>query len=64
MDIGVIVGLVLRHVLTGIGAAAVAKGYITEDVLTQVVGAVGTLAAVGWSFWQKAKSGTLTKPAA
>ena len=45
-------GLV-RTVLAAGGGWAVAKGYVTDELLTAVLGGVGTIFMGAWSFWAK-----------
>ena len=47
-----ILGLV-RHALTIIGGALVAKGYIEEDVVGEAIGGVMSIAGVIWSIADK-----------
>lgn len=61
MDWLAIGGLLLRHLLTAAGAAAVAKGYVDESTATQVIGAIGTIAGVALSAVNKHNNGLLTK---
>lgn len=42
-----------RHALTLLGGVLVTKGYIDETSASQVVGAVSTLAGIGWSYYDK-----------
>jgi hypothetical protein len=42
-----------RHVLTGVGMFLAGKGYIAEGDVTAVVGALITLASVGWFAGEK-----------
>ena len=44
---------ILRHILTTAGGVLVAKGYLEEGMLQEVIGAVLTLAGVAWSMWEK-----------
>ena len=45
----------IRHALTVVGGALVAKGYIDADVVGEAVGAVLTLIGVVWSYQAKKK---------
>jgi hypothetical protein len=46
----------LRHVLTGVFGALVARGVITEEQGAMfMAGLIGWLLVVGWSLWQKYK---------
>lgn len=44
---------VVRHVLTAAGGALVAKGVVDAATMQLAVGALVTLAGVGWSIWEK-----------
>jgi len=44
---------ILRHLLTGLGGAAVTKGYLSADDSTAAIGAILTLAGIAWSVWNK-----------
>jgi hypothetical protein len=44
---------VVRHVVTVGGTLIAATGVANADVANQVAGAVLTLAAFGWSLWEK-----------
>lgn len=57
----IMVAGVLRHLLTTGGGVLVADGYISEDMLNQTVGAITTLAGVGWSLWEKWKADKMAK---
>jgi hypothetical protein len=43
----------LRHILTFAGGALVSMGYLTEANVEAIIGAVMTLAGVGWSLVNK-----------
>ena len=45
----VIVSVVIRHFLAAVGVS----GIVSDDQLKQIVGALVTLAMVGWSLYQK-----------
>jgi stage V sporulation protein SpoVS len=45
----------VRSILIAVGGIAVARGYITDDVLTQVVGAFITIATAAWGVVDKLK---------
>lgn len=47
------IGSLVRHVVTAVGAVAVANGLVTEDQLMEIAGAVAVLAMMGWSFYIK-----------
>lgn len=49
-----ILGLV-RHALTIIGGALIAKGYVQEDMVGEVIGSVMSLTGVIWSIIDKKK---------
>jgi len=49
-----ILGLV-RHALTIVGGALVAKGYIEEDILGEAIGGILSIAGVIWSILDKKK---------
>ncbi len=49
-----IYGLV-RHGLTAVGGVLVTLGYIDEDIIPEVVGAVMTLVGIVWSYQAKKK---------
>lgn len=53
-------GLVGRALLTTLGGVAISKGWLTEDGVTQIGGALAVLAGVGWSAIQKKNTGVLT----
>lgn len=44
---------VVRHSLTFIGGIAVNYGWIDEQNVVLMAGAIATLAGVAWSVWQK-----------
>jgi hypothetical protein len=44
---------VIRHVLTAFGGVLVARGQMDESSMTEVVGAIITLAGFGWSLYIK-----------
>ena len=46
----------LRHLLTYIGGALVAKGFIDTESLQELIGAVITLLSIGWMTVDKAKA--------
>ena len=54
-----IFGLIARHILTAVGAVAVAKGWADDATVQAVGGAVATIAAVAWSVLQKKNSGAI-----
>lgn len=44
---------IVRHVLTGLGGAAVASGWMTDGMVTELVGGIVTVAGVVWSIINK-----------
>lgn len=46
---------IIRHLLTLAAGYLVGQGIIDEGAVMEVVGAVMTLIALGWSFWNKKK---------
>lgn len=54
-----IAGLLARHVINGVGAALIAKGYISADALEAVIGGGLALGAAVWSYMQKRRSGAV-----
>ncbi len=44
---------IVRTVLAAGGGWAVAKGYVSNELLTAVLGGVGTIFVAAWSFWAK-----------
>jgi membrane protein DedA with SNARE-associated domain len=50
-----IVGTLARSVLLTLGGYFVAKGYLDNDTLTQIVSAVVTLATAAWGVVEKVK---------
>ena len=44
---------ILRHAQTFIGGAVVAKGYASDAAVTEIIGAVMTLAGAVWSVIDK-----------
>ncbi len=49
-----LLGLV-RHALTVIGGAAVAKGYIEDSIAQEIIGVVLTVIGIVWSVTSKKK---------
>jgi|TARA_B100000497_G_C7666965_1_gene402163 hypothetical protein len=45
----------IRHGLTAVGGVLVTLGYIDEDIIPEVIGAVMTLVGVIWSYQDKKK---------
>lgn len=48
-----LIALTLRHLLTGIGGALVAKGYLDSGAVEAIIGALASLGGVLWSVMQK-----------
>jgi hypothetical protein len=46
----------LRHILTAAGGFLVAKGLASADQLAELVGAVVSIAGVGWSVYNNKKT--------
>ena len=46
----------LRHILTAAGGFLVAKGLASADQLAELVGAVVSIAGVGWSVYNNRKT--------
>jgi hypothetical protein len=44
---------IVRHILTSVGGALVAAGYLTSDEWTAVAGALAVLIGVAWSIITK-----------
>lgn len=55
MDMTIILGI-LRHVLTGAGTALAAKGVLDASMVEQAVGAIVTLASVGWFVFSRVRA--------
>ncbi|OGT59080.1 MAG: hypothetical protein A3E01_06075 [Gammaproteobacteria bacterium RIFCSPHIGHO2_12_FULL_63_22] len=49
----IVVGAVVRHVLTMVGGGLIVNGSVTGDEMTQVIGAVTTVIVIGISVFQK-----------
>lgn len=49
----------IRHLLTFAGGYAVAKGYLDEGTMLELVGAITTVVGTVWSLWAKEKGGKL-----
>lgn len=47
------IGGLVRHVLTFVGGIVVSKGYVDEQTMITVVGAVATVVGAIWSFMAK-----------
>jgi hypothetical protein len=57
----IIIGIIVRHVLTGLGAVLVAKGYMDESTVQALIGAVTTILGAGLSVLNKYNLGALGK---
>lgn len=44
---------ILRHTLTFVGGIVVAKGYVDNGTLTEIIGGIMTLAGAVWSVLDK-----------
>lgn len=51
---------ILRYLLIAGGGIAVGKGWITNEQLLTIVGAIGSVGAIGWGLF--VKSGTTAVP--
>lgn len=51
----VMITSIVRHALTFIGGAAVAKGLLDSSTADQAIGALTTLVGIVWSLWIKRK---------
>ena len=54
-----IVGGIIRAVLAAYGGRLVEQGLLTDQQLTQGVGAVIVLVTIAWSIWQKSRAHTV-----
>lgn len=52
----VMVTSIVRHALTFLGGAAVAKGLLDSSTADQAIGALTTLVGIVWSLWIKRKT--------
>jgi hypothetical protein len=52
-----IIGLIIRHGLTSVGGALVAKGAVTASEWETAAGALAALVGVALSAWRKYKRG-------
>jgi hypothetical protein len=50
----------VRHILTAAGGFLVAKGLASADQLAELVGAVVSIAGVGWSVYNNKKAAKAT----
>lgn len=48
-----IVASLVRHILTAVGGGFFVSWGLDGDAVNAVVGAVSTLAGIGWSVWDK-----------
>ena len=55
---------ILRHVLTFGGGFIVAKGWVSETVMLQIVGAVITVGGAVWGFFNKTDNAIVASAAA
>ena len=55
---------ILRHILTAAGGFLVAKGLASADQLAELVGAVVSIAGVGWSVYNNKKAAKIDAPKA
>jgi uncharacterized membrane protein YebE (DUF533 family) len=53
----------VRHILTAAGGFLVAKGLASADQLAELVGAVVSIAGVGWSVYNNKKAAKAAKAA-
>lgn len=44
-----------RHILTGVGGYAVAKGHIDQSLLVEIVGVLSSVIGLVWSIFTKDK---------
>ena len=54
----------IRHILTAAGGFLVAKGLASADQLAELVGAVVSIAGVGWSVYNNKKAAKADAPKA
>ena len=54
MQSSVIIGLI-RHALTAAGAALVARGLMSEEMTSELVGALTSIVSVGWFLLSRRK---------
>ena len=50
-----IISALVRHILTAVGGGFFVSWGLDGDAINAVVGAVSTLAGIGWSVWDKRK---------
>ena len=59
MDLTLIIGSILRHGLSALGAYLVTKGYLDADsvssIVEQLVGGVLAAGTIGWSVYRSKK---------
>jgi hypothetical protein len=51
---------IIRYVLIALGGVAVGKGWVSDEQVTSIIGAVGSIGAVVWGLF--VKSGTTAVP--
>lgn len=56
MTLQIIIGLLLRHILTAVGGGAFVQGLMTDDVINQTAGLVASLVGVSLSALNKKKN--------
>lgn len=44
---------IIRYLLIAAGSFAVGKGWVTDDQVTQIIGAIGSIATVAWGLYVK-----------
>ncbi len=54
-----IIGGIVRAVMAAYGGRLVEQGMLTDQQLTQGIGAVLVLITIGWSVWQKSRARTV-----
>lgn len=59
MDLTVIIGSILRHGLSALGAYMVTKGYVDADTVAglveQLLGGILAVGTIGWSVYRSKK---------
>jgi uncharacterized membrane protein SpoIIM required for sporulation len=51
-----VVGSVVRHLITTVGGALLAKGVLDAGQLEIIAGSLAAIAGVAWGIWQKKKA--------
>lgn len=51
---------IVRYILIGVGGIAVGKGWVTNEQLVTIIGAIGSIGGVVWGLF--VKSGTTAVP--